>query len=316
MRNALRASRFHAGTWWLLGISLAICSGIAENSLTLLIIQSFAILVILGARESAPWSRSLRFYLTTALLVVAIRVAFRILFNFDADTNIALELPTIHLSFGPLGAVDLLGRVSYTALNSAVRDGLRMSAIILSIGLANSLANPRRLLKSTPSALNEVATAFAIAINLAPQLIASSKRVNQSQRLRNLGSKTGVTGLIVPIFEDALERSMALAASMDARGFGRLGNLSTGLRLTSRLASFVGAVGFAVGAYLLLTSDVTWATLLLFAIGIGGFATSLRIAGIASVKTRYVSQRWASRDWLLSIAALGLVALFVSGVIR
>jgi energy-coupling factor transport system permease protein len=248
--------------------------------------------------------------------VVAIRVGFRVLFNFDAETDIALDLPTIHLSFGPLGAVDLLGRVSYTALNSALRDGLRMSAIILSIGLANSLANPRRLLKSTPSALNEVATAFAIAINLAPQLISSSKRVNQAQRLRNLGSKTGVTGLIVPIFEDALERSMALAASMDSRGFGRQGNLSTGMRLTSRLVSFAGAVAFAVGAYLLLTSDAVWATLLLFAVGISGFAASLRIAGIASVKTRYVSQRWASRDWLLSIAALGLVALFVSGVIR
>jgi energy-coupling factor transport system permease protein len=243
-------------------------------------------------------------------------VGFRVLFNFDAETDIALDLPTIHISFGPLGAVDLLGRVSYTALNSALRDGLRMSAIILSIGLANSLANPRRLLKSTPSALNEVATAFAIAINLAPQLIASSKRVSHAKRLRNLGRKTSATGLIVPIFEDALERSMALAASMDARGYGRQGDLSNGLRLTSRLASFVGAVAFAVGAYLLLTSDATWATLALFALGIGGFAASLRIAGLASVKTRYVTQRWSLRDWLLSIAASGLVALSISGVLR
>ena len=60
-----------------------------------------------------------------------------------------------------------------------------------------------------------------------PQFADSVRRVRAAQALR--GGETGRVGrlrrLLVPVLEDALERSLALAAGMDARGYGRAGGL-------------------------------------------------------------------------------------------
>jgi energy-coupling factor transport system permease protein len=314
---SFKASQIAPGAWWLLGLSFAICAGISSSAPTLLAIQILAVLIVLLAREDAPWSRSLLFYICTAALVVLIRVTFRIIFNFDSPDQVALNLPAIRIAFGPLGEIDLLGRVSQSSITAALRDGLRMSAIILSIGMANSLANPRRLLKSTPAALYGVTSSFVIALNLAPQLIASAKRIRLSSQLRNESNRhsKGVM-LISPILEDSIDRSMALAASMDARGFGRRGNLTKLQIRFSRVASLVSISALAIGSYLLLTSDEVWATFASFTLGVAGIYASLRVTGSSTLKTRYITHSWQIKDSLLVGVSALLAILFALGVIR
>jgi energy-coupling factor transport system permease protein len=314
---SFKASQIAPGAWWLLGLSFAICAGISSNTPTLLAIQILAVFIVLLAREDAPWSRSLLFYICTAALVVLIRVTFRIIFNFDSPDQVALNLPAIRIPFGPLGEIDLLGRVSQSSIAAALRDGLRMSAIILSIGMANSLANPRRLLKSTPAALYGVTSSFVIALNLAPQLIASAKRIRLSSQLRNESNRPskGVR-LISPILEDSIDRSMALAASMDARGFGRRGNLTKLQIRFSRVASLVSISALACGAYLLLTADAPWATVVTFTLGLSGIYTSLKISGTSNLRTRYATHTWQLRESLLAGASALLVVLFALGALR
>lgn len=317
MITHLKASSLSPASWWGLGVALAICAGTASSIWTIAAIIAFAILTILTAREKAPWSRSLRFYLLTAALVIAIRVGFRVLFNFDSTSDVALDLPPVTVSFGQLGEMHLLGRVSNLSLASALRDGLRMAAIIMSVGLANSLANPRRLLKATPSALYEVATAFVIALNLAPQLISSAKRVQLSNQLRSTTKKKGGGLRLLPsILEDALESSMALAASMDARGFGRQGALSNSQLQVARVSSFFSVIAFAIGSYLLLATDLSWVSLLTLCSGLVALVTSLKISSLANLRTRYVVQPWLFRDTLVTCGSATLIALFVTGVIK
>jgi energy-coupling factor transport system permease protein len=314
---SLKASSIAPGAWWVLGLSFAICAGISSSTPTLLTIQILAVLIVLLAREDAPWSRSLLFYICTAALVVLIRVAFRIIFNFDSPDHVALNLPALRIPFGQLGEIDLLGRVSQSSITAALRDGLRMSAIILSIGMANSLANPRRLLKSTPAALYGVTSSFVIALNLAPQLIASARRIRLSSQLRNESNRRskGVM-LISPILEDSIDRSMALAASMDSRGFGRRGNLSKTQVGFSRVASLVSISALAIGSYLLLTSDAVWGTFASFTVGVAGLYSSLKVTGSSTLRTRYSTHSWQIKDSLL-VGISGLFAtLFALGVIR
>jgi energy-coupling factor transport system permease protein len=314
---SFKASQIAPGAWWLLGLSFAICAGISSSTPTLLAIQILAVFIVLLAREDAPWSRSLLFYVCTAALVVLIRVTFRIIFNFDSPDRVALNLPAIRIPFGPLGEIDLLGRVSQSSITAALRDGLRMSAIILSIGMANSLANPRRLLKSTPAALYGVTGSFVIALNLAPQLIASAKRIRLSSQLRNESNRPskGVM-LISPILEDSIDRSMALAASMDARGFGRRGNLTKLQIRFSRVVSLVSISALAIGSYLLLTSDEVWATFASFTLGVAGIYASLKVTGSSTLKTRYITHSWQIKDSLLLGVSGFLAILFALGVIR
>lgn len=311
-----RASAIHPYSWWVLGLCFAV-SAAATSELASLIGLIFAVVAItLLARETAPWSRSLTFYLVTAFIVVVIRVLFRIIFNFDSGLNVAFELPSLNVSLGDLGGVELFGRVSWDALFGALRDGLRMAAIILSVGLANTLANPRKLLKNTPGALYEVASAWVIAINMAPQLIDSARRVRQARRLRGRSKNQNLlSSLFIPVLEDTIERSLALAASMSARGFGRQGVLSQRQQTFSRALSVVGLSCLSIGAYLLLTEPEPLIAGLLIAAGLLSIFATSRIASLRQIRTRYQPQKWTSRDTLVCTVALALAGLSWGGVL-
>jgi energy-coupling factor transport system permease protein len=311
----LKSSSFHPYSWWALGLAFAISAAAASNVFALLGIIALVLAVTLGAREATRWARSLSFYLVTALAVVLIRVIFRIVFNFDSQTNTAFALPLVTVSLGELGRVELFGRVSWDALLGALRDGLRMAAIILSVGLANTLANPRRLLKNTPGALYEVASAWVIALNMAPQLIDSAKRVKQASRLRGRNQKQNVLGsLIIPVLEDTIERSLALAASMSARGFGRQGQLSQSQQIASRVLSLFGVICLSIGAYLLLTLPRPWVGALLLGAGVLAVLKTSRIASKRQIRTRYAPEPWAIRDFSVLGAAALIACLPLIGV--
>lgn len=316
VRN-FKAGKVQPGTWWLLALALATTSAALTNAISLLILMTLIVAAILLARESAPWSQSLRFYLVTGLLVIAVRVAFRIVFNFDSSEPGSLNLPALNLNLGSLGEVQLLGRVSLTSLNAAFRDGLRMAAVILSVGLANTLANPRRLLKHTPGALYEVATAFVIAINMAPQLIASAKRVRNARELRGRSRRQNLlSGLLIPVLEDTLESSLALAATMDARGFGRSGTMTKTQRNSARLANLAAICSISSGSYLLLTGTSQLLAAACFAGGLASLAYALRISSLKHIKTSYQASQLRFQDLILLAIAATIVTLSLSGVLR
>lgn len=312
----LKASAFHPYSWWALGLGFAISAAATSEVFALLGIIALVLSVTLVAREPTPWSRSLSFYLVTAVAVVVIRVIFRVVFNFDSQANTAFALPMFTISLGELGSVELFGRVSWDALLGALRDGLRMAAIILSVGLANTLANPRRLLKNTPGALYEVASAWVIALNMAPQLIDSAKRVRQASRLRGRNQRRNVlSSLIIPVMEDTIERSLALAASMSARGFGRQGQLSHSQQFLSRVLSLAGVTCLTIGAYLLLTLPNPWIGPFLLGAGVLAVLTTSRIASKRQIRSRYKPETWAIRDFAVlagaaTVACLPLVGVF------
>src|SRR5690606_7300553 len=102
-------------------------------------------------------------------------------------------------------------------------DALRLGLILVAVGAANALANPKRPLRSVPTPLYDVSVAVVIALTVAPQLVESTLRVRRARRLR--GGRTGgmraVRAIAIPVLEDAVDRCLALAAAMEARGYGR-----------------------------------------------------------------------------------------------
>jgi energy-coupling factor transport system permease protein len=263
---------------------------------------------MLLCREEAPWSRSVRFYLWLGAFVVAVRVLFRIIFNSGAtDSAIAFSLVELNI-----GGVRLLGSVSWLTLEAAATDGLRLAAIIISIGMANTLANPKRLLKSTPGALYEVATAMTVAINLAPQLIESLQRVRRARALR--GRSSGISALnsiVIPALEDTIEQSLALAASMDARGFGRTGNLTRLQQQASRILSLGGMLLVVIASYFLLATNSQVLAISLLVAGVISLALTVRIASRRSLRTRYRRQNPGTRDLFVAILSFAVVATAV-----
>ena len=303
----------------MLGLAFAISASLTVNPLSLVCLGALSMLFVLAFRDQSPWSRSVVFYIRLAGLVIAIRLLFRIIFNLESDpANPLLVLPEVNLGLGDMVSMHLFGSISAASLQAALTDGLRLAAIILAIGMANSLANPMKLLKSTPGALYEIATAISIAINLAPQLISSLNRVRRARGLR--GQSKGVKalpGLVIPVLEDTIDQSMTLAASMSARGFGRKGTQSKARLTLTRFTGLAGLVLIAVGAFLLILSPTN--QVLDLSITVAGLLSTviyIKMSALGSLRTRYLVQKFRTGDYVIYIFAAMLLALAFSGVLN
>jgi energy-coupling factor transport system permease protein len=199
--------------------------------------------------------------------------------------------------------------VTRESLLAGLYDGLRLAAIVISIGAANALANPKRLLRSVPPALYEVGTALVVAVTVLPQLADSVRRVRAAQSLRGAsrGRVRGLRRLVVPVLEDALERSLAMAAGMDARGYGRSGGESRAARRRTGALMLLGLVGICVGTYAVL--DPTAPRLLagpMLVLGVVLAVAGLWHAGRRVQRTRYRPDRWRWPE--LVVVAAGVLA--------
>jgi energy-coupling factor transport system permease protein len=314
--HLLSANKTNPLTWWLAGLSLAVVASLTGNVIVLIAICTASLLTIRVCRDDSPWAQSISFYIKLAAIVVALRVLFRIIFNLGSSTKDAfLLLPSIDLDLGFGNALKLFGPISQEAFTLALVDGFRLAAIILAVGMANSLANPRKLLKSTPGALYEIATAISIAINLAPQLIASLGRVRRARSLR--GQSKGIkaiTGIVIPVLEDTIDQSMGLAASMSARGFGRKGNRSNAQVIGARLLAFAAISLIVTGSALLLFSPEQQSMhLSLLFVGLVSAGFSVKLSSARATITRYRKEPWRLGDAIILAIALVLVVLAFGG---
>jgi energy-coupling factor transport system permease protein len=241
-------------------------------------------------------------------------VGLRIAFGGAMGSHLLVELPELPLPDWMTG-VRIGGPVMADSVLAALYDGLRLATIVICFGAANSLANPKRLLRVLPAALYEAGTAVTVAMSVAPQLAESLVRVGRARRLRGGASgRRRRSTILVPVLEDALERSILLAAAMDARGYGRRAGRPRRMhRLTGALL-VSGLGGLAIGLYGLLDATVPLplaAPILLAGVGLvmAGFVT----AGRRAIRTRYRPDPWARPEWLLAGAAAAAVGLATIG---
>ena len=155
--SAARLPRdLHPVAWWVWAIGLSTAASFTTNPLVLLTIIGVATLVVFARRSEQPWADSFRIYVMVAIVIVVMRVLFRVLFGGGAEGGeVILDLPEIPLPDWVLG-ITLLGPVTREAVLAGLYDGLRLATIVICVGAANSLANPKRLLRSVPAALHEV----------------------------------------------------------------------------------------------------------------------------------------------------------------
>ncbi|HMU36187.1 MAG TPA: energy-coupling factor transporter transmembrane protein EcfT, partial [Marmoricola sp.] len=179
------ARDLHPGAWWIWAIGLGAAATSNLNPLISLMLIGVAALTVALRRTTHAWASSFRLYLVFGAVVVLIRVSFRILLGGTGEGTVLLDLPGIPLPSWVLG-IHLLGPVTAEAVLAGLYDGLRLAALIICIGAANSLANPKRLLKSLPPAFYEISTALVVAIAVLPQLADSLRRVRAARQLRGV----------------------------------------------------------------------------------------------------------------------------------
>ena len=307
------ARPLHPLAWWIWALGLAVAASRTTNPLSLCLIITVACVVVAARRTDAPWARAFRGYLILGAVIVAIRLVAYVVLGNRIGTTVVLRLPEVDLPDWAAG-IRLGGPVTLEGALGAATDGLRLATMIISLGAANTLANPKRLLRCVPAALYEIGTAVVVTLSMAPQLAESVQRVRRARRLR-AGSETGhraVRAIAVPVLADALDRSLALAAAMDSRGYGRLGDTSPARRRLTGALVIIGLIGVCIGVYGVLDGTTAPAQ----GVPVLAAGVTLAILGIATARQRvrptvYRPDPWGWPEWVVSASGIVTAASLV-----
>ncbi|MFL4497493.1 CbiQ family ECF transporter T component [Streptomyces sp. VTCC 41912] len=312
--RATRSTALHAGAWWVWALGLATAASRTTNPLLLALLVGVAGYAVAARRTEAPWARSYGAFVKLGLVVLGIRLVFAFVLGSPIPgTHTLVTLPELPLPDWAKG-VRIGGRVTAEGMVFALYDGLKLATLLICVGAANALASPARLLKSLPGALYEAGVAVVVAMTFAPNLVADVQRLRAARRLRGRPDR-GVKALLqvgMPVLEGALERSVALAAAMDARGYGRTAQVPTAVRRLTTVLTLGGLLGVCAGSYGLLGDTGAGYGLPLLAVGLAAALAGLWLGGRRSVRTRYRPEPWGVRAWLVSGSGIAVAALMIA----
>lgn len=312
LHAASLARSLHPGAWWVWAICVAAAVSQITNPLLLAIAMAAVVFVVMSRRTDAPWARAFRWYFYLGLFVILTRVILYILVGAKTGDVVLVRLPTITMPSWAAG-IQLLGPISLDGLVVAACEGLRLAAMFVCFGAANALANPRRLLRLLPSALRDVGTAVVVAVSVVPSLVLGVGRVTRAQQLRGdlRGGIHRIRRVGLPLMEATLERSLALAAAMDSRGYGALREQSRTSRLITGAVTFLGLIGVCVGLFGLLDQGDIPVKLSLGLLigGLGLGVAGVALAGRRSPVTIYRPDPWGIPEALTLECGLWTIGL-------
>ncbi|GEN78932.1 CbiQ family ECF transporter T component [Actinotalea fermentans] len=291
----------HPLAWWAWAMALAVAAARAPGVGAVTAVLAAVVVVVSVRAGQAPTARLFPGYLALGVGIVLVRIAFHVVVGIKPPGTVVLDLPTVRAPDWAVG-VHLLGPVTTQGLATAAAAGLQLATLVVCFGAASALADPRRALRSLPGAMHHMGTAVVIAVSVTPQLVTAAATVRRAQRLRGTPERgwraLRATGL--PVFTDALDRSLALAASMDTRGFARSGPDGPDRRTGPLLAFALVALG--LGGYGLLADDSGWRGALLVGVGAAAGFAGVVVAGRRVQHTRYRPERWGPAETGVALA--------------
>lgn len=299
----------HPVAWWIWALSLAAAATRVTNPLLLMLLISAAAIVVSARKPDAPWGKSFEFFLALGVMIIVIRVVFQVIFGAATGNHELFILPGFALPTWMSG-LRIGGPVMVESLLAALYDGLRLATIAIVVGAANSLASPSRLLKAMPSALYELGVSVVVALSFIPQLITDAVRIREMRRLRGrrVHGVRAYTSLAMPVLAGALDRSINIAASMDSRGYGRVGDTSPRLRRMITASLVVATILVIIGLYGLFTSDAhPLLGLPALTLGVGVALFAMWQSGRSHQRTVYRPDTWSLPEY--AVVASGLLTL-------
>ena len=302
----------HPVAWWAWAMALAVAAARAPGVGAATAVLLAVVLVVVVCAGRSPTARLFPGYLLLGAGIVVVRVAFHVLVGIKPPGTVVLDLPVVRAPEWAVG-VQLLGPVTTTGLATAAAAGLQLATLVICFGAASALADPRRVLRSLPVAMHRLGTAVVIAMSVTPQLVTAAATVRRAQRLRGTPERgwRAIRATALPVLTDALDRSIALAASMDTRGFARTSAGRRDRRSWPLLALSLVALG--LGAYGLLAGGSGWRGAVLLGLGAATGAAGAALAGRDARHTRYRPDAWGVAEARTVAAGVLGAAMLVAG---
>ncbi len=298
----------HPLAWWGWAIGLAVAASTTTNPLLLALLLAVIWVVVVARRTDSPWARAFRLYVVLGIVIVVVRILWHVLVGLKYGTITVLPLPSIGLPDWAAG-INLLGTVYLEGWIAAALLGVQLGTLVIAIGAANALANPKRLLRSLPHALHEVGTAVVVSVSVAPQLAESVQRVLRARLLRGEAGRglRAVPQVALPVLQDTLDRSLMLASAMESRGYGsRHGTSTGGRRLLTGSLTLLGLLAIAFGIYGVLdpVGSSQWSGAPVILLGLLLAFVGMVLGGREIRVTEYRKDPWELPETLTVLAGL------------
>ncbi|MDQ2786567.1 MAG: ATP-binding cassette domain-containing protein [Chloroflexota bacterium] len=224
MGASLPSSALHPLTWFVWSLACTLVVATTRNPLYVLLVMLCAGATFRAARSVQPtagaqWSLVLRaaWTLTTIAILfntLTVHAGDRALFRLPRD------LPLVGAVIG--------GPVTLNALLYGIISALALGTLILTFAALNAAVGYEELLRLLPRPLTGLGVTMTVALGFLPQTITALGEVREAQAVRGHAPGRGLRGgpfgsmppLVVPVLALGLERAIALAEAMAARGFG------------------------------------------------------------------------------------------------
>lgn len=300
----------HAVTWLVWAIAAALAVELAPNPLYVMLVIAVSALVVEVHGADRPLARAFPLLVALGIVFGLVRVVLTVLTT-HGGTDVLVTLPDATLP-RVVGGFTVGGTVELPVLLQTAAESLAVVGVLAAFGAFNAVAAHDELVRSAPRAFHEAGLVVTVALTVLPATLAAVRAVREADRARTGGTvvrRGRLLRLLVPVLESGLERAVALAESMDARGFARLAPGPA-----ERVAGWLGIGSLLAlgGAFVALVGRAEGVAVALGAAGAVGTGATVAAASLATRRTRHRPRRPARRDWVVgavSLAAPAVLAL-------
>ncbi|MGQ9584671.1 MAG: energy-coupling factor transporter transmembrane component T [Anaerolineae bacterium] len=303
-------TRYHTLAWltWLL--AAALWALLNQQPLPRLLLCLSVGGVFVACAPASEVRRGWAAFIRLGLIAWGVALVFN-LFSVHVGGHVLFTLPR---SWPIVG-----GPITLEALLYGMASGVGLFAILLVFAAFNAVVDAHRLLRWVPAGLFGAGLVVSIGITFVPHLVASWHEIRDAQRVRGhrVRGVRALVPLFVPLLTTALERSLTLAESMEARGFGGVAREGSKGLQTAAPGLSVGGLCLVLGG-LVAHSFAVVSNLAGWGAVVGGLLAMLAavaLRGRAVRRGRYHRECWGRADAgvvVPSLLSLGiLVALKV-----
>ncbi|MCU1351834.1 MAG: Cobalt transport protein [Acidimicrobiales bacterium] len=308
------SSPFHAVTWLLWAAAAASAVQLAPSPVYVALVLATAALVVEVHRLDSMLSRAFPLLVGAGAAFALLRVVLTALTTHTGSHHATVWFTLPHGTLPKiLGGFVVGGPIEAAVVLQAAAEGLAIVGIMAAFGAFNAVASHHELLQAAPRAFHEPGLIVTVALAFVPSTLAAVAAVREADRARTGGRvvrRGRLVRLAVPILESGMERAVALAESMDARGFARLPATAA-----DRVAGWLGlgALLGLGGSFVALVGQRSGVALGLGAASLLALVAAIWLASSGNRPTRYRPRRLTRIDYLMGATALlapaGLVLL-------
>ena len=306
-------TRFHSLAWLAWALAAVAALQVAPSALYVAVVLLVAVLVVEVHGRQTRLARTFPFFVTLGALFGLARVVIAVLTTHGAG-QVLFTLPGFTMP-RLLGGFGVGGTIELEVLLQATSEAFVIVAMIAVFGAWNAVVSHDEVLQSVPRAFHELGLTVSVALAFVPSTLASVSATREADRARTGGAvvRRGLlVRVVVPVLERGLERAVALAESMDSRGFGHLPPGPT-----EATAAWCGLAALAAlgGAFAALVGRAAMTANVLGGVGIVLTVAAVALASRASRRVRHRARRMSQADWAMAAvsavapAAIALLAL-------